>query len=278
MDNHIFRSAIGGFNRQDVMEYIEKAQKEAAESVQRLEEEGEELRRSEETLRRSLDTCSQEKDDLAQQLEDMTGRYEEAKTNWEDQARTADQLRGDVAQRDESIRELTAENQKLFGRLQELENEMAVIRQEKEKIAQLELEAHKRCEEILAAAQAQADATVDAANAKAADTVRMAQEKASDTVQQANALAEETVQTAETRAQAITDETAAYVAQMRRELAEHVAGAVDQYNSLQSAVETITSHVSSELRKLNVTVAQLPINFDHMKDSLQNLMERTKEN
>ena len=29
MDNHIFRSAALGFNRQDVMEYIEKVQREA---------------------------------------------------------------------------------------------------------------------------------------------------------------------------------------------------------------------------------------------------------
>ena len=29
MDNHIFRSAALGFNRQDVMEYIEKTQKDA---------------------------------------------------------------------------------------------------------------------------------------------------------------------------------------------------------------------------------------------------------
>lgn len=278
MDNHIFRSAIGGFNRQDVMEYIEKAQKEAAENVQRLEEDGEELRRSEDALRQSLDTCNQERDELAQQLEDMTGRYEEAKTNWESSAETAEQLRGDVVRRDESIRELTAENQKLSSRLQELENELAAIRLEKEKIAQLELEAHKRCDEILAAAQNQADATVDAANTKAAEVVQAAQEQAGDTIQQANTLAEDTVQTAENRAQALTEETSARVEQMRRELAEHIAGAVDQYNSLQSAVETITSHVSSELRKLNVTVAQLPINFDHLKDSLQTLMERTKEN
>ena len=33
MENTIFRSALGGFNRQDVMAYIEKAQKEAAETV-----------------------------------------------------------------------------------------------------------------------------------------------------------------------------------------------------------------------------------------------------
>ena len=42
MDNHIFRSAALGFNRQDVMEYIEKTQKEvesaAADLSRRLDE------------------------------------------------------------------------------------------------------------------------------------------------------------------------------------------------------------------------------------------------
>ena len=33
MDNYIFRSAALGFNRQDVMEYIEKTQKEAESSA-----------------------------------------------------------------------------------------------------------------------------------------------------------------------------------------------------------------------------------------------------
>ena len=35
MDNHIFRSALSGFNRQDVMEYIERTQKQAEEAARR---------------------------------------------------------------------------------------------------------------------------------------------------------------------------------------------------------------------------------------------------
>ena len=38
MDNHIFRSALSGFNRQDVMEYIERTQKQAEEAAARLED------------------------------------------------------------------------------------------------------------------------------------------------------------------------------------------------------------------------------------------------
>ena len=37
MDNHIFRSALSGFNRQDVMAYIERTQKQAEEAAAGLE-------------------------------------------------------------------------------------------------------------------------------------------------------------------------------------------------------------------------------------------------
>ena len=40
MDNHIFRSALGGFNRQDVTEYIGKMAQEHQERLTELEQEG----------------------------------------------------------------------------------------------------------------------------------------------------------------------------------------------------------------------------------------------
>ena len=60
MDNHIFRSAFNGFNRQDVAAYIEKSQKEAAERAAELETQLEALRKSEEALRAELEKCEQE--------------------------------------------------------------------------------------------------------------------------------------------------------------------------------------------------------------------------
>ena len=36
MDNHIFRSALSGFNRQDVMAYIERTQKQAEVSASQV--------------------------------------------------------------------------------------------------------------------------------------------------------------------------------------------------------------------------------------------------
>lgn len=278
MDNHIFRSAISGFNRQDVMEYIEKTQKETAATVERLEAECEELRKSEDVLRGALSACSQEKSELSRQLENMTARLEETKTGWEEQSGAAESLRGDVARRDEQLRELTCENQRLAQRLAELENEVSNVRREKEQIAQLELEARNRCDEVLADARRQAEAAVQTADERAGEMLRSAQEQAEQTTRQASAAAEETVRTAQESAQRLREETEAHVAQLRQELAQQVSSAVEEYSSLRSAVETITAHVSGELRKLNVTVTQLPINFDHMKDSLQSLLERAQEN
>lgn len=87
MDNHIFRSALGGFNRQDVTEYIERTGKEAAEAAQRLEEQIKTLQDSETEAREALETCTQEKEELHQQLKDMTDQYTEAKANWDSQSK-----------------------------------------------------------------------------------------------------------------------------------------------------------------------------------------------
>ena len=68
MDNHIFRSAIGGFNRQDVMEYIERTQKQSEESIAWLESQTAQLQASEEEAQNALRECTQERDRLAAEL------------------------------------------------------------------------------------------------------------------------------------------------------------------------------------------------------------------
>ena len=105
MDNHIFRSALGGFNRQDVTEYIERTGKEAAEAAQRLEEQIKTLQDSETEAREALETCTQEKEELHQQLKDMTDQYTEAKANWDSQSKAAVDLQADVARQKNVIQE-----------------------------------------------------------------------------------------------------------------------------------------------------------------------------
>ena len=62
-----------------------------------------------------------------------------------------------------------------------------------------------------------------------------------------------------------------------RETEEQVQGTVNQFGTLFSAFETISGHLTNELRKMDVTVSQLPISFNHLRDSLQALLERAKK-
>ena len=133
MDNHIFRGAALGFNRQDVMEYIERTQKQAEENAARLEAQAEDLRKSGEESRQALEDLTGEKEALARQLEDMTQSCEQAKSNWESQAKAREALRQDLKERDNTIRELTEENQRLFYQVQELEGRLDSQRREKER-------------------------------------------------------------------------------------------------------------------------------------------------
>ena len=113
MENTIFRSALGGFNRQDVMAYIEKAQKEAAETAQRLEEENETLRREGEELRQSLEALTQERDQLSGQTAELTEQCAGLRSALEAETAAREAARKDAEDRAGAVRSLEEENRQL---------------------------------------------------------------------------------------------------------------------------------------------------------------------
>lgn len=266
MDNHIFRSALGGFNRQDVTEYIERTRKEAEEAAARLEEQVKTLQDSEAEARASLETCTQEKEELDKQLKDMTLKYTHAKNNWDAQSEAKESFRADVARQNDVIRELTAEKERLTGRVGELEQQAESLRREKERLTQLELDAQRRSEETEAKASQEARAVVEAAR-----------RQAEEITDKAKAQAEDITAKASTQAEAIVAEAKAQAEVLLRETEEQVEGTVSQFGALFSSFETIAGHLNNELRKMDVTVSQLPISFNHLRDSLQTLLERAKK-
>ena len=266
MDNHIFRGALGGFNRQDVTEYIERTRKEAAEAAQRLEEQVKTLQDSEAEARQSLEDCGRQREELEGQLQEMTLRYTHAKNNWDAQAEAKEPFRADVARQKEEIAALTGEKEGLERRVRELEGQRESLRREKERLTQLELDAKRRSEELEAQAGRKAQETVEAARRQAEEIVSRAQAQARDITEKADA-----------RAETIVAEAQAQSEVLLRDAQTQVEGAVNQFNTLYSSFETITGHLTNELRKLDVTVSQLPISFHHLHDSLQALLERSKK-
>ncbi|MDE7244529.1 MAG: DivIVA domain-containing protein [Oscillospiraceae bacterium] len=240
MDNHIFRSAIGGFNRQDVMEYIERTQKQSEESISWLESQVEQTQRAESEAQRALQECQEERDRIAAELEEMTSRYNNAKKNWEAQAQAKESNRQDVVQRDQTIREMTEENQRLFHQIQELESDASNFRRQKEQLAQLELDAYKRADDLLTDATAKAKAITDAAELQARGIVAKATEHAAAIAKSARI---------------------------------NIADTVDDFNEVLQVFEEVSEQISDKLQKLEHTVGELPVGLNLLKDDLYGLLD-----
>lgn len=251
MDNHIFRSAFSGFNRQDVMDYIEKTQKQSEDRIAGLESRLEELP----AVRQELDERTAERDELQKQLEEMTIRCNHARNNWDAQSQAKEAFRQDVTQRDATIRDLTAENQRLQRQVAALEGQMQDLRREKEQLAQLELDARRRSEDLLSAAGGQAQALEAEAQKQAGAITAQARRQAEETIAQANERAGDLLQEAEDRLAAFTE----------------------QYDRILRSFQTIAAHVSGEVQKLDAITGQLPGGFNRLKESLLELQEQAKE-
>lgn len=160
MDNHIFRNALNGFNRQDVTAYIEKTQKESAERIAQMEQEIEDLRREKAEVEKALESSVQEREALAERFE-------------------------------EQLRAARAECDGLLLRVSDMEGKVEVARCEKESVAQLELEARKRAEAIVETAERLAEELTAQAREQAQARIAESDEQAQRTLDNAHARAEE---------------------------------------------------------------------------------------
>lgn len=237
MDNHIFRSALSGFNRQDVMSYIEKTQKEASERALALETQINDLRSEAEQLRSRLESCTGERDALSSQLTDLTARFEQTEQELHGAQEKNGLLRSEVDT-------ACAEKEALREKLQGMEQEVAAAREEKESVAQLELEARKRADALLEETRGHADEILAEANAQAEEMIRAAYDRAEE---------------------------------IRAAMETRVRTTGAEANELISSVETITAHVAAELRKMDVAVAQLPISFNHLKDGMKDILAQAED-
>ena len=148
--DHPFRSAaFGGFNRQDVLDYLEKTAAENARKKQELQqrlEEAEEDRRKlasqESDQEERVTILNRDRESLSQQLEQVKAVLEASREREEAQSRELEELR--------------RERDSLRRRVAELEPGAAAYTAVKERAAGVELEAHCRAQNVLNEADGQA--------------------------------------------------------------------------------------------------------------------------
>ena len=134
MENNFRNAVFNGFNREDVMSYITKISAEHKETSEALEKERERLFDADAANER----LQEERDRLAEELEQVQQQLLE-----EREARQA-------------LKKAAAERDQLQGQVRDLECQAEEYRRMKEQVAQIELDAHKRAEDILAQAEREA--------------------------------------------------------------------------------------------------------------------------
>ena len=191
MENYPIKGVtFGGFNKQDVIQYIERTAREAFETQQALEKENGELRQQLASVTEEVEALRRQTEVLRTELQAESDRRQELEP---------------LAALQEEVDRLTAENQALRP-------DAEAYAQFREGIGAIECEARKR----------------------AAD---------------------------------LEDEAAAKM----RQVVDQFLG---QYQTLMSTFETTASYVTSELRKVEVNLAQLPRAMDRPGAELKELTEQ----
>lgn len=201
MENYSFKSvAFGGFDKQDVVRYLEQASEKAA-AVQR------ELEAENETLRRQAEERTAELDRLRAQVEELTAERDELREKLE----TESAARADL----EPLRNLEQDVARLTAERDALRPDAESYARFRERLGAIECEARNRADDL--------------------------------------------------------EEEAA--AQTRRTLEEFR----NRYQRLMGDFESVAGHVNGELRKIEVTLSQLPRALDQTGAELNELAARLEK-
>ena len=146
-----FRGALAGFNRRDVTRYIEQSAAAHSRQVAGLEERLDQAERERDNALRELDGLRSERGDLAAEEARVRSSLEES-------TRTLAKLRGELTQTETKLGAARAELERLQAKVAQLAPMAERYEQLKDRVATVELDAHRKAQATLDEAQGQADA------------------------------------------------------------------------------------------------------------------------
>ena len=146
-----FRAALGGFNRRDVMAYIEQS---AAAHHRRVSELEQRLARAEQ----ERDDMRQEADGLRSQQGDLAAEEARVRSSLEESTEALARLRGELSQTETKLGVAREELKRMQEKVAELAPMAERYEQLKDRVATVELDAHRKAQATIDEAQAQVDA------------------------------------------------------------------------------------------------------------------------
>lgn len=246
-----FRSAgFGGFNRQDVLNYIEETTKESNQKWEELCAQYEAAQEEMDALNRALSLSREREETLREQVEDLTKEKET------------------LLARVKKLEPLQAQVTLLHSRVELLTPDAEAYAGLKNQISEIELEARQRAAAILEQARKEAQEMTETAQTQAeelrakteAETDQLRQETETaveEQLQQARAQAEEIIAQANQSAEAATE-------QARQQVATEQARAQDLRGKTQTAfaetgavVRSIVANSVAEIQRIQEALVSL---------------------
>lgn len=162
MDCQFRNAAFGGFNRQDVMEYLERTAREHGDAVRSLQDSLSAARQEGSALTDQLEQAEARGRELEVKLERSRAECIAAQKQAQSQAQELEERTGRLEQEKEELRLLLAqaeaERDKLCRQVEQLEPDALAYAAVKERSAGIELDAHRRAQGIVDEAGRQAKA------------------------------------------------------------------------------------------------------------------------
>lgn len=145
-----FRTALGGFNRQDVQQYLEQTAASHKKEVAALKEQLDQAREREAALEAAMSGLESEKGSAA-------ASEAQIRASLEDSTRTLSKLRGEQSQTESKLAVARKELERLQAQVSELTPMAESYAQLKDRVATVELDAHRKAQDTVSQAQAEAE-------------------------------------------------------------------------------------------------------------------------
>ena len=155
--DHPFRSAaVGGFNKQDVLSFLEEQSQKAAQAQQELNSRLEEVHARYEALCQEREAISAQLEEVRQELETTRQGRDSLSAQLEERSRELSASQTRCSQAERALETARQEQAVLRSRIEILEPDAQAYVQLKERTAGVELEAHRRAQAIQAQAEGEA--------------------------------------------------------------------------------------------------------------------------
>lgn len=282
----VFKSAINGFEKKAVLDYIYKLNQDAEESSAELESQIKSVTGDCMALDASLRNKEAECKSISERCDTLTGELETERSRTDELSEIInglnaeiDSLKDSIARKDTEIREYVRINKELKQTNEELEKKKLEIDVASTKIGKLLIEAHAEADSLVDAAQDSADVMLDQARQRSEGIISEAENRANTIIaeaeansarmlEEAGANAEETISKADADSTRIINEAEEASSRKMDDAQRAVDMSMEKLSLYRSQISNIQRVILDSLEDIHQRTAEISATIDLAQDMM----------